>query len=124
MAKAKVISYSNEVRPEDTKRAGQTISPSLYPSEAHPQAVDFAGSCPRCKHAIQVRKWLVVIAGARRISDEQREKISAELDRHGIDRSEGDETFDLVCCCNTAHPKAPEGKQGCGASFRVRVVWP
>jgi hypothetical protein len=38
--------------------------------------------------------------------------------------SSGDESFEVVCACDEAHPKTPAGKSGCGARFLMRVAWP
>ncbi len=124
MSHAKPIGYSEEIRAEDTKKALETITVSLFPNETKPKAVDFQGACPRCGDPLQIRQWLIVVAGALKLNDRQMEAIASKLDELGVDRSEGDETFDLTCSCEVAHPHRPKEKHGCGARFRVRVTWP
>jgi hypothetical protein len=124
MARTKPIPYSEDVRPEDTARALETVNATLFPNETKPWAIDFKGTCPRCGDAIEIRQWIVVVAGALRMDDSQMEALSAELDKLGVDRSSGDETFDLICSCSANHPHHPADTSGCGARFRVRVGWP
>jgi hypothetical protein len=118
------IVYSAEVRPQDTQMAMKTVQVSLFPNETKPVAIDFAGTCPRCGDAIRHREWIVVVAGAMRLNDMQREALSMHLDTIGVDRSHGDQTVDLICTCAEPHPKRPKDKQGCGSRFRLRVIWP
>lgn len=124
MSSSKPIRYSEEVRPEDTEAALQTLSVKLFPDETKPTAVEFTGNCPRCGDQIQAREWLIVVAGSLRLNGAQMEAIVSRLDELGVDRSKGDETFDLTCTCGVLHPHRPKDKQGCGARFRVRVTWP
>ena len=124
MPSLKVMPYSEEVRPQDTERALKTLTPALFPNETNPWAVDFEGTCPRCGDPIQTRKWLFTIGGASKLNDKQRKALATSLDELGIDRSSGDESFDLTCSCNVAHPHCPKDKSGCGSRFRVRVTWP
>lgn len=118
------IPYARDIRPEDTAEAMKTIAAALFPSETQPWAIDFQGTCPRCGDGIQIRKWIIAVAGALKVNDKQMEALGAELDKLGVDRSTGDETFDLTCSCDVDHPNRPRDKQGCGARFRVRVTWP
>lgn len=124
MSHAKPIRYTEEVRPEDTERAQQTLTVTLFPDENKPAAVDFTGTCPRCDDQVHYREWLILVASSLRVNKTQMEAILAHLDEVGVDRSHGDETFDLTCSCDIAHPNRPKDKQGCGATFRVRVSWP
>jgi hypothetical protein len=121
---ARPIPYSTDVRPEDTERAISTIMPALVPDESHPHAVEFSGSCPRCGDPFHHREWLVAVAGAAKLNDDQRSDLAKRLAELGVDQSRGDETFDLTCNCGVAHPRRPAGRHGCGARFRVRVSWP
>lgn len=122
---AKEISYSGEIMAEDTEKAMTSIEPTLIPTEAAPYAVDFAGECPRCGHGFHYRAWFVAIAGAARMSDEQRRALAEEITALAPEHfGSGDETFDLVCDCEANHPNRPKDKTGCGAGFRLRVVWP
>lgn len=123
MVTSKPLRYSEEVRPEDTERAIQTVKPSMFPNESKPVAIDFTGSCPRCGHQIKHREWLIGVAGSLRVSNKQIEALSKNLEELGIDLSRGDQTVDLACGCEHEHPSRPESKRGCGARFRVRVVW-
>jgi hypothetical protein len=123
MAKAKLIRYAEDARPEDTERAFETVKPSLFPNETKPVAIDFSGTCPRCGHPIQHREWLVAVAGSLRVNNKQMEALLSHLDEIGIDLSRGDETIDITCPCDEEHPGRPENKRGCGARFRVRVTW-
>jgi hypothetical protein len=118
------IRYSEDIRAEDTEKALETVTVSLFPNEASPKAVDFQGTCPRCGDPIQIRQWLIVVAGALKMNDKQLEALASKLDELGVDRSRGDETFDLTCSCESAHPQRPKEKHGCGSRFRVRVTWP
>lgn len=124
MNSSKPLPYSAIVRQQDTDRAVDTVTVALYPNESRPKAVDFGGSCPRCGHAVQEREWLVAVAAATKMTDQQREALIDRLDEMGLDRSSGDLQFDLTCECGEDHPDRPADKQGCGASFRVRVTWP
>lgn len=118
------VPYSTTIRPEDTQRAMQTVTATLYPDETRPKAVDFAGTCPRCGHAIASREWLIAVKAAAKMTAEQYEQLIDALDSLDIDRSTGDVQFDLTCRCTESHKGRPADKQGCGASFRVRVTWP
>jgi hypothetical protein len=120
----KLIAYSEDIRIQDTEKALETISVALFPNDNNPVAIDFKGTCPRCRHPIQMREWLIAVAGALKINDNQREAIATRLDEIGIDLSSGDETFDLTCSCDVGHPKCPKDRRGCGSRFRVRVTWP
>jgi hypothetical protein len=102
----------------------QTIAVALFPNEISPWAIDFQGTCPRCGDRIQIRKWVITVAGALKMNDSQMEALAAELDKQGVDRSSGDLSFDLTCSCDVQHPNRPRDRQGCGALFRVRVTWP
>lgn len=124
MPGTKPIPYAGEIRPQDTERALQTVKPALFPNETRPWAVDFRGACPRCGDPIEIREWLIVVSGALKLNDRQKEALAAQLDELGVDRSRGDETFDLTCSCEVEHPHHPKDKRGCGARFRVRVTWP
>jgi hypothetical protein len=118
------IPYVEGIR-EDEERALETVKVSLFPNETSPVAIDFHGTCPRCGDELQPdRQWLVAVAGVRELNDEQIEALASDLDALGIDTSHGDEPFELICSCNVKHPHGPPEKQGCGARFRVRVVWP
>jgi hypothetical protein len=120
MASVKLIPYSEEVRAADTENAMKTVKAALYPTDDNPIAVDFSGTCPRCGCALaQPREWLVAVAGSLKTNEKQLRALAEQLDN-----ANGDETFDLKCTCASAHPKRPDGKQGCGATFRLRVVWP
>ena len=94
MSKTKPIPYSKEVQPQDTDRALQTVKVSLFPNETNPWAIDFQGTCPRCGDPIYIRRWLVAVTGALKLNDKQMEALASQLDKLGIDRSHGDETFD------------------------------
>jgi hypothetical protein len=124
MSSSNPIRYSEEVRSEDTDNALRTLSVKLFPDESKPTAVEFTGTCPRCGDQIQAREWLIVVAGALRLNDAQMEALASRLDEVGVDRSRGDQTFDLSCTCSALHPSRPKDKHGCGARFRVRVTWP
>jgi hypothetical protein len=121
---ANPIAYTEEIRARDTEKALDTVHAKLFPNEERPWAIDFTGTCPRCGDPIEIRQWIVVVAGALKMNDTQRQAMAAHLDQLGIDRSQGDETFDLTCTCEAAHPQRPKDKHGCGARFRVRVTWP
>jgi hypothetical protein len=118
------IPYAAEPKPEDTINAMQTVAVALFPNETSPWAIDFQGSCPRCGHRIQIRKSIITVAGALKMNEKQMGALAAELDRQGVDLSTGDQTFDLICSCDVAHPNRPRDRRGCGAIFRVRVTWP
>jgi hypothetical protein len=118
------IAYTEEIRARDTEKALETVQAKLFPNEERPWAIDFSGTCPRCGDPIEIRQWIVVVAGALKLNDAQRQAMAAHLDQLGIDRSQGDETFDLTCTCEAAHPQRPKDKHGCGARFRVHVTWP
>ena len=124
MLNKKQTSYSEEIREEDTKKAIETLTVKLIPNDSSPWAIDFHGACPRCGHNISIRHWLVVVAGAVRLDDDQMNALASHLDELGIDLSQGDETLDLTCTCDVKHPNQPENKRGCGARFRVHVKWP
>ena len=116
--------YSADIRSADTERARSTVAVQMYPEGDTPLAVDFSGTCPRCHHSLaSERRWLIAVAGAASLDDQQRQAIIAELRDLDIDLSKGDETFDLTCSCTVDHPKHPDGKKGCGATYRVRVGW-
>jgi hypothetical protein len=61
-APKKPILYSEEIRAQDTQKALETVQPALYPNEAKPLAMDLGGTCPRCAHTIESRKWFVTVA--------------------------------------------------------------
>jgi hypothetical protein len=124
MSTPKPIKYSEEIRPQDTERAVRTVTAQLFPDEAKPWAVDFGGTCPRCGDAIGIRQWLLAVSGALKLNDKQMDALAAHLDTLGINRSKGDESFDLTCSCTVEHPDRPQDKHGCGARFRVHVTWP
>lgn len=124
MPDTKPIPYAEDVRPQDTDRAVNTVKVALFPNETSPWAVDFRGSCPRCGDRIEIRQWLVAVVGALKMNEKQMEALASHLDHLGVDRSRGDETFDLMCRCDTEHPHHPPDSCGCGARFRVRVTWP
>lgn len=124
MPSTKPILYSDDIRPQDTERALETMRLALFPNEINPLAIDFQGTCPRCGDRVQIRQWLVAVAGGLKMSDKQLEALASHLDELGIDRSRGDETLDLTCSCDVTHPHCPKDKRGCGARFRVRVTWP
>ena len=124
MPDAKPLRYAEDVRPQDTEKARETVKAVLFPNETNPWAIDFQGTCPRCGDSIQDRKWIVAVAGAVRMNDKQMEALASHLDTLKVDRSHGDATFDLTCSCEIKHPHSPQDKQGCGARFRVRVTWP
>lgn len=117
----KPIPYSDTIHPEDTSHAMETITPSLFPSDNKVWAIMFSGLCPRCGDRVEAREWLVAVGGARQLSDHEIKGIAEELD---VGVPSGDETFDLTCTCSADHAGRPRYKQGCGARFRVRVVWP
>lgn len=118
------MAYIEDVRPEDTERARETLTVVLFPNETSPRAIDFHGTCPRCGDRIHMRKWLIAVRGALKLNDKQMEALAARLEELGINQSRGDETFDLTCSCEVNHPQRPQEKRGCGARFRVRVTWP
>lgn len=122
--KPKPLPYAGDVRPQDTEKALETVKVALFPNETNPWAIDFQGTCPRCAHRIQIREWIVVVAGALKLNDKQMEALASRLDELAVDRSRGDETFDLTCSCDVEHPHHPKDKHGCGSRFRVRVTWP
>jgi hypothetical protein len=124
VARERRIEYDDTVRPADTEMALKTVKPALFPDETRAWAVDFSGQCPRCGDDIHAREWLVAVAGARRVNDQQMEQIAAQLDELGLHQPSGDESFDVTCSCAVHHPGAPELTEGCGARFRVRVIWP
>ena len=124
MPGTRAIPYAEDIRPQDTEKALETVQATLFPDETNPWGIDFQGTCPRCGDPIQSRQWLIVVAGALKMNDMQREALASHLDQLGIDRSSGDETFDLTCSCDVEHPHRPKDKHGCGARFRVRVTWP
>ena len=124
MSTPKPITYCEDIRPHDTEKALDTVTVKLVPDEAKPWAVDFGGTCPRCDDAIQIRQWLVAVSGALKLNDAQMEALAAQLNTLGVDRSNGDHSFDLTCPCTVEHPHTPKDKRGCGARFRVRVTWP
>ncbi|GAA1114819.1 hypothetical protein GCM10009630_10270 [Kribbella jejuensis] len=118
------IEYSEVVRPDDTEKAQSTITVGFFPDDRRPWAVDLGGRCPRCGHdQPESRHWLVAVAGASKFSQTQREQAEAEFAELDIDLSSGDESFDLRCGCSEKHAHRPHGKSGCGAAYRVRVVW-
>jgi hypothetical protein len=123
MPAPKAISYSEEIRQQDTDKARETVLPALYPNEAKPLAMDFGGKCPRCAHAIQSRLWFVTVSAILELNDEQKEAMASRL-LEGADLSHGDQHFDLTCSCGEPHLHRPDGKVGCGARFRVHVTWP
>lgn len=124
MSSTEPIPYAGDVRPQDTERALETVTVALFPNETNPLAIDFHGTCPRCGDRIQVRRWLVAVAGSLKMNDKQMEALASHLNTLGVDSSRGDETFDLSCSCDVEHPHHLPGQQGCGARFRVRVTWP
>jgi hypothetical protein len=117
------VLYSEETQ-IDNAEAMRTITPTLVPNETEPLAIDFTGTCPRCGDELPaLRRWLVVVTPATKANDRQRKRLAAQLAKLGVDLSHGDETFELTCWCNASHRRRPEGKAGCGVSFKVRVTW-
>ncbi len=122
MTVKKPIAYSETIRPEDTSRAMETITPSLLPSDTKVWAIKFSGACPRCGDHVEAREWLVAVSGSRQVSDNEMKEIAEQIKIPGV--PSGDETFDLTCSCTVDHADRPRDKRGCGARFRVRVAWP
>ena len=77
MSSAKPISYAEDIRQPDTERALETLTVALFPNETSPTAIDFQGTCPRCGDPIQIRRWIVAVAGALKLNDKQMEVLSA-----------------------------------------------
>jgi hypothetical protein len=119
----KPIPYAEDIRPQDTDLAIQTVKVQLFPNDSSPLAIDFQGACPRCGDPIEIRQWIVAFAGALKMNDKQMKEIVAQLEALGVGRPSGDEMFDLTCTCAVAHPDRPKDKHGCGARFRVRATW-
>lgn len=78
------------------------------------------GPCPRCHHLLDDRQTLTALPGL--IGVRGRESVEAEL---GKDEPSSPvwrfARVDVSCGCGDAHQGAPEGKTGCGASFRVEL---
>ena len=75
------------------------------------------GRCPRCQHPIDDRQTLsalpglIGVRGTGRVEADQDESATAW--RYT--------TVDVTCGCGDAHQGAPEGRTGCGVSFRVEL---
>jgi len=123
VSQRKPVRYSDAVRPEDTEKAATSLTATLVPDDARPLAIDFGGSCPRCSDPIQVREWLVVVAGALKMNTKQMQSLASTLVDRGSISQHGEETFDLTCSCGIVHPDRPDGKIGCGARFSVQASW-
>jgi hypothetical protein len=124
MIKKGPIRYDETICPEDTEKAKLTVVPTLFPNENSPLAIDFGGTCPHCGHNTETREWIVVVSGMLKMNHQQLQGLATALQTQGVNRSQGDETFDLACSCDTHHPGCPPGKKGCGARYRTRVIWP
>ena len=73
MPNPKPIRYAEDVQPQDTQRALETVKVSLFPNETKPVAIDFEGRFPRCGDPIRSREWRVVVAGALKLNNKQME---------------------------------------------------
>ncbi|KAB1988308.1 hypothetical protein [Streptomyces triticiradicis] len=69
-----------------------------------------SGPCPRCEHHMTDRQVTTALAGL------------AGPDRGAEGRPSAEVLLDVTCGCVGEHGNAPEGKVGCGASFRIAVV--
>jgi hypothetical protein len=76
------------------------------------------GTCPRCGDDLNVQPTLTApVPGGR--------GLWAALTGRGTPNRQGIPDSVEVCCgCEHAHPGAPEGVKGCGASFRLPTTPP
>jgi len=73
------------------------------------------GPCPRCGHDLDDRQTHTAVIGI--MGAETRGGTT----RGGVDDEEAPFEVDVSCGCDGPHSGAPEGKTGCGVSFRVAL---
>lgn len=75
------------------------------------------GRCPRCQHTIDDRQTLSALPGLIGVRGTGR----AEADQDESATAWRYTTVNVTCGCGDAHQGAPEGRTGCGVSFRVEL---
>jgi hypothetical protein len=104
--------------------ASQTATVELRPSENEPTAIVVTGSCPRCGHASAHIEPIVVWSQVNPhmpVDSARAMALRSALNRVGA-RSKN-RNVEVICGCGSHHPGAPDGKQGCGASWVLHVEW-
>lgn len=104
-------------------RALETMQAWIEPTLDDPIWIRFAGSCPKCNHAMETTRFLV-FWGMGPSSDRSPEEIAVLVREKYRERGEEpapvDTEFSISCQCGIAHKDGAYG--GCGAMWKMRVV--
>jgi len=79
------------------------------------------GPCPRCQHHLDDQQTLTAVTN---LPGGQWRGRSADVSDQAAD-GQAEPTYcdvDVSCGCGDSHSGAPEGKTGCGVSFRVELL--
>jgi hypothetical protein len=79
------------------------------------------GACPRCTHRIDIRRTLSAPLGLTRGGPDH---AVVPSDTAGSTVTSRRLAVDALCNCPCKHDGAPQGRTGCGASFRVITTVP
>ena len=78
-----------------------------------------SGPCPRCRHFLDDRQTLSGLPGLIGVGGPRGDEVSrGEAAAHWTGRYA---QVDVSCGCGDTHDGAPEGRTGCGVSFRVEL---
>ncbi|UOZ05555.1 hypothetical protein [Amycolatopsis sp. WQ 127309] len=82
--------------------AATTAEVVLHPDEVRPIDIEVTGPCPACGGATVHIEPVEFVRGA---------------------ASDGALDIEVICACAFSHEDAPDGKTGCGRSWRLTVEW-
>src|SRR3712207_3076364 len=97
-----------------TDSGWNTIAAATWKGEitpADPNSLNASGPCPRCRHDASGTPELEVALAT------SGPDLAAEVDELG------QEEFTFVCDCRGDHAGRPDGRDGCGAYWRMVAQW-
>ena len=100
--------------------AAQNCRVRLVPDERDPEAIIIEGPCARCRHETLFHEPTVAYR------DLSFAPIRDRLLRRSLLAAAAEvrvRDVEVICDCRQVHPEPPPGKQGCGASWTLRVEW-
>lgn len=121
---ARIRPYDPRVFKTDSQKAETSLKKYVRPSRTRPRQIYIVGQCPRCGHDMDYKRQLKVAAPR---FDFDRPADTGPLppidQAFDAEFEHTEQQFTVQCDCEVAHPKTPEGKNGCGSKFTVRVKW-
>ncbi|MFF0772326.1 hypothetical protein ACFYUK_25815 [Nonomuraea wenchangensis] len=96
------LTYEVTTSAQLNELAAATAQVVLHPDEVNPLDIEVAGACPACQGVTVHLEPVEFVRAA---------DPGGELD------------IEVICACAFPHEKTPEGRTGCGRSWRLIVEW-